>query len=96
MSKANQPIPCQVPWCLADHTDRSAHERQTLDQEFAEVAAELTRRPAIDGDRGPWIRAEINDPENLLSPAEARTIAYALLQAAAILETTPVATKDLS
>lgn len=80
-------IPCPS-WCLTNHDDGSEfHERRTLGQSYAEVDALVMQRPGFETVK--WIFAELEDPEHLLTPNEAREIAYGLLQAAAILDSTP-------
>lgn len=87
MSQPNQPIPCP-PWCLADHEEQQYHERRTLGQPYAEVEALLIRRPGFDTVK--WVYCKPEDPEYLLTPSEAREVAYGLLQAAAILDAEPI------
>lgn len=87
MTQPNQPIPCP-PWCLTDHTESGYHARRTLGQTYAEVEALLMPRPGFESVK--WVYCKVEDPEYLFTPNEAREVAYALLQAAAILDAEPL------
>lgn len=88
-----QPSIACPTWCCTNHEDGSEfHERRTLGQPYAEVAALVMPRPGFETVK--WIFAQLEDPEALLTPSEAREIAYALLQAAAILDAEPIAESE--